>query len=78
MYLHIFILTVAVLEFSMLPFSATSSLAEHIDSKELKSSGKFCSISLPDPEKTLCRRKGMVHNLSGGNLLCARVERHYL
>ena len=57
MYLHIFILTVAVLEFSMLPFSATSSLAEHIDSKELKSYGKFCSIPLPDPEKLSAEEK---------------------
>ncbi len=57
MYLHIFILTVAVLEFSMLPFSATSSLAEHIDSKELKSFGKFCSIPLPDPEKLSAEEK---------------------
>ncbi|MCW5211375.1 hypothetical protein VU04_00505 [Desulfobulbus sp. TB] len=51
MYSHIFILTVAVLEFSMFAFSATYSLAEHIDSNHLKSSEKFCSIPLPDPKK---------------------------
>lgn len=57
MYLHIFILTVAVLEFSMLPFSATCSLAEQIDSKRLKSSEKFCSIPLPDPKKLSAEEK---------------------
>ena len=58
MYLHIFILTVAVLEFIMLPFSATCSLAEDIESnKPLKSSGKICSIPLPDPKKLSAEEK---------------------
>ncbi len=47
MYLHIIIFA-AVFLFSLLPFSTTSALAEHDDSKAKKN---FCSIPLPNPEK---------------------------
>ena len=48
MYLHIIILTAALFQFSIVPFSATSVFAEHT---ERTTSDKFCNIPLPDPEK---------------------------
>jgi hypothetical protein len=48
MYLHIIILTAALFQFSILPFSTTFVFAENANRI---TSDKFCNIPLPDPEK---------------------------